>query len=367
MNNKKLTILAIVAVVTTTLAVWTSMSKQTPSADPTKPKYLIGNIEPSLIDEIQIGAGDDMVTIKRNGKQFVVKNKDNYPAKITEINDLIRTCVDIQISELYTDDADNHNILGVMEDAPSQVKFIKADGSLITGLIIGNTKEGGRGTYIRQPESDKVYLTLSSPRIRTGPLDFINHEIISTITKEEIESVTAAQVSGRYELSVNDQGQIVPDKMIEGKILKNSEVENVFTAISSLLLIDVSKDTQSLKFDKSFVCKMADEIVYTLFLLEKDDKTYLTCNAVYHGQLPATSRNFATQDELKDKEAKYLARDTALQFDSRHTGWLYEISKDSAKNLTKPLEDLFEELPPPEETKADTDTTISPGTLPPAP
>jgi hypothetical protein len=369
MNNKKIIILAIIAAVTATLAIWTSMTKQTPSADPTKPKYLIGNIEPTLINEIHIGTGKDMVTIKRSRKQFVVTNKDGYPAQISEINDLIRTCVDIQISELYTDDAGNHKALGVLKENPtSQVKFFKSDATLLTGLIIGDTKEGGLGTYIRQPDSDNVYLTLGNPRIRTGSLDYIEHEIIPTITKESIESVSVTQAGEKYTLSANDQGQIAPDKTLEGKILKDSEVEKVFTAISSLRLTDVSKDDQTLKFDKIYVCKTAGEIVYTLFLLEKDDKAYLTCSAAFNGQLPANSRNFATQDELKDKEAKYLARDNAVKFSAKHSGWVYEISNNSAKNLTKPLEDLFEDPPPPpapEEPEAD--ATESPEHLPLAP
>lgn len=350
MNNKKLTVLAIIAIITSALAIWTSTNKQSPAGDPTKPRYLIGNIEPSLINEIQIGTGSNTVTMKRSGKQFVIKNKDDYPAKTTEINDIMRTCIDIQISELYTEDATNHKALGVTEeDSTSQVKFIKADGSLLTGVIIGKTKESGRGTYIRQPENDKVYVTLGNPQIRSNAMDYVDHEITPVISKESIESVTVTQAGDRYELTVNDQGKIVPDQMQEGMTLKDAETEKVFTAISSLRFTDVSKDTQSLSFNKSFICKLTDETVYTLFLLEKDDKTYLTCNATYQGQLPKQVRNLATPEELKDKEAKYLARDNAIEFMNKHNKWIYEISPAAAQNLTKPLNDLFEKPEPPEQ------------------
>lgn len=352
MSNKNLTILALIAIITTILAVWLSMSKKTSSSDPTNPRYLIGNIEPSLINEIQIGSGDDTVTLKRSGKQFLVKNKDNYPAKVSEINDLLRTCIDVQISELYTDNASNHKALGVLEEnSISQVKFIKADGTLLTGIIIGNTKEGGLGTYIRQPESDNVYLTLNNPQIRKNALDYIDNEITSTdISKENIESVSITQAGERYSLNINEQGQVVPDQVQAGKTLKDDEANKVFTALSNLRFTDVAKDTEALAFNKSFTCRLSDDTVYTLFSAEKDGKTYITCNANYQGKLPPPSQNFATQEELKDKEAKYLARDKAVEFSRKHTGWMYEISNDSARNLTKTLNDLFKE---PEESETE--------------
>lgn len=352
MNNKKLIALAVTAIITTGLAIWLSTAKQTPSADPTKPKYLLGNIEPSLIDSIVIDTNKEAVTIKRTGKRFVVKNKDNYPAKITEINDLIGKCTDIRISELYTDDADNHKALGVSaENASSQVKFFKTDGNLLAGVIVGSQKEGGQGTYIRLAGKDEVYVTLDRVWFRNGPMDYIDQEISQAISKESIDSVIVTQSGERYTLTVDDQGKVVPDKMKEGRTLKDAEVNKVFNALSSLRFTDVAKDDNNLNFNKSYVCKLADETLYNLFLIEKDGKTYITCNALFQGQLPKNSREFATQEELKDKEAKYLAREKAVKFSNKHTGWVYEISEESAKNLTKPLEELFEEPEKTEEEK----------------
>jgi len=115
MNNIKLITLAIIAIITTGAAVYLSTAEKSPITDPTKPKFLIGNIEPSIIDTIVIGTGDEAITIKRKGNKFVVTNKDNYPAKASEINELIAKCVDIQVTEMYTDNPDNHKDLGLIE------------------------------------------------------------------------------------------------------------------------------------------------------------------------------------------------------------------------------------------------------------
>ncbi|MBW8017167.1 MAG: DUF4340 domain-containing protein [Planctomycetes bacterium] len=349
MNNKKLIVLAITALVTTALAIWLSTAGQSPTADPTKPKYLLGNINPSLIDTIVIGTGDEPLTIKRVANRFLVKNKDNYPAKVSEINDLINKCTDIKITELYTDNPDNHKALSVLpENASSQAKFLKTDGTLLTGVIVGSEKKGGQGTYIRQAGKDEVFVTLDSPTISSEALEYIDQEITSAITRESIESVKVTQSGEIYTLTLNDQGTVLPDRMQEGKILKVDEVNKVFAALSSLRFTDVKKYTTSLDFNKSYVCRLTDQTVYNVFLVEKDDKTYLTCNALYKGQVPKKSGEFSTQEELKEKEAKYLARENAVNFFNKHSGWVYEVSSNSAKNLTMPLDDLFEEPEKPE-------------------
>lgn len=351
MNNKKLTALAITALITTSLAIWLSIADKSPTGDSSKAKYLLGNIDPSLIQTIVIGAGDKEVTINRIGNQFLVKTKDNYPADISEINNLITKCTDIQITELYTADPDNHKDLGVSkENASSQVRFLKADGSLLTGVIVGSTKEGGKGTYIRQAGKNEVYVTLENPLIRTDALNYIDQQLTPAISRENIESVAVTQSGEKYTLTINDENKVVPDRIKEGMILKQNQADTVFTALSSLRFTDVSKDTENLEFDKSYVCRLTDQTVYNVFLIEKDGKTFITCNAIFKGQAPANTREFSTQEEMKEKEAKYLARENAIQFSNKHSGWVYEISSDSAKNLVKPLDELFEK-PETEESK----------------
>ena len=78
-------------------------------------------------------------------------SKDNYPAMAGEINKLIAACLDIQTTELYSDNPENHEDLGVTEeDARNVVKFYKADSSLLTGMVISKPREQGRGAYVRQ-------------------------------------------------------------------------------------------------------------------------------------------------------------------------------------------------------------------------
>ena len=179
MSNKKLIILGVVAALMVVWAVVQSHVAGRPSAKPDTPAYLIQGLDPADIDSIILGTGDNTVTLKRLNGRFVVVNKDNYPAAAGRINDLITSCLDIRTSELYTDKPANHKDLGVTEEAArSVVKFFKADSEPLVGVVIGNTREQGQGSFVRLASSNNVYVALKTPRINEQALNYIDQQLL---------------------------------------------------------------------------------------------------------------------------------------------------------------------------------------------
>lgn len=349
MSNKKLTILAIIAVAMVTWAIIISSVSKRTSQEFSKPQYLIGNIEPSLIASIAISTGDDTLTLKRQGKIFVLENKDGYPANTSEINDLINSCIDIQTSQLYTEDASNHADLGVVEDtARTAVRFLKADGTLLTGVIIGRSKTDGSGTYIRRPEEDQVYVTLGNPQINTGELGYLDQQLTSSINSDDIESVTVSSPDASYTLSLDDDGKLVADNVPVGAELDETKAEKVFTALSDLRFNDVSKDDQGLDYNNIYICNKKDLTVYSIQIANTGEQAFIKCSAIFEGTLPRKGRNVESPEELEKKEALYLANDSITKFANMTRGWTYEISKEAAENLTKQITDLLVEPEEPE-------------------
>src|SRR3972149_1646217 len=140
MSNKKLGILAIVAVVMVIWAVTQSRQAGRPKPSAGVSTYLIQGLDPDLIGRIVIGKGDKAVTLQRRGKGFEVASKENYPADIKSINDLITGCMDIKTTQLASSTPANHADLGVTEDkAPNVIRFFKfVDNNevLLTGLLV---------------------------------------------------------------------------------------------------------------------------------------------------------------------------------------------------------------------------------------
>jgi hypothetical protein len=363
MSDKKLTLLGIVAVFMVIWAVVQSRVSNRPKVGTDRPAYLIQGLDPADIDSIVLGTGEDEVTLKRQGSGFVVVNKNNYPAKASGINNLITKSLEIQTSQFVTDNAANHEDLGLTEEkANTLVKFFKPDSSLLTGVVAGKAKELGQGTYVRLASSDKVYVAPSMPWLGGTAMSYIEQELIS-VKREDIVSVTVSSANGQYTLKTTDDGKgVMLENIPAGKKFKSNDGDSVFTALTSLRCDDVMKSSGDLTFDKQFICRLKDSTVYTLKIAQKDDKTYTTCEAEFTDKTPVMIGIKAEpEEELKKKEAKLLAQENAIKFTQKHQGWVYEIAEWKAKNLIKELSDLVEdEEKPKEEDKTEDPNSVKP-------
>jgi len=360
MSDRKLIILGIGAALTVIWAVLQSRISSRPRTQPDAPAYLIQGLDTARIGSIVLGVGEKAVTLKLRGRSFVVVNSDNYPAKVSEINNLITACLDIRIGELYTDDAANHKDLEVTEeDARAVIKFLRPDSSLLTGVVVGKAKEQasagsveqGQATYVRLLPGDKVYLAPTAPWFRSRAIDYIERVLISA-KRENIESVTVRSPDGEYTLKAAEDGKgIVLENIPASRKLKSTDGETVFASLTNLGLEDVKKKSGELTFDRQFVCRLKDSTVYTLMLAQKGNKTYANCKADFTGEKPDMKTTTGSEEELKEKEAKLLAWEGAAKFSAKHQAWVYEIPDWKAKNMTKNLSDLIEDDQKPEETE----------------
>jgi hypothetical protein len=350
MSNKRLTILGIVAACMVVWAVVQSRISNRPRTTTDTPTYLIQGLNPDRIGMIVIGTGDKAVTLNRSSKGFVVTNKDNYPANTSEINNLITSCLGIQTGQFCTDDPKNHKDLGVTkEDARNVVEFWtpEPNSTLLTGVIVGKYKEQGEGSYVRMATSDKVYVASETPWIKNQAMDYIDQKLVVT-QRENIQSVTVTSPNGQYTLKAKEDGNgVVLENMPAGKKLKDTDAKSVLQALWDIRFTDVkreSADSRDLTFDRKFTCRLKDSTVYTFTIAKKDNKAYVTCQAEFTEGRPTTVGKTETEEQLKEKESKLLADDNAKQFTAKHQGWIYEIAEWKAKNLTKELADLLEDV-----------------------
>lgn len=369
MSNKNLIILSIIAVITVT---WAAVQPQAIHSKATRPQrktfeesFLIQGLDLSSVASIQIGTGGDPLTLVRRGIQFVIANKDDYPADTNKINTLLVNLADLRVSELVTDNSENHKSLQVTEDnAQNVVKFFDRDGALITGIIVGAKAvvEGAAGmpqTYVRLLSSSNVFAARQVPTVSTSALDYVNKELVS-IKADEIEKVVVAHSDSNYTLKAvkNDkEPTYILDNVPEGKQLAVNQAKSLFSAFASLTFQDVQKDTevaQTLNPAGSVICYLTNQVAYTFDVLEGDEKSYVKVKADYLDSTPIVKENrIESDEELKAKEAKLLARDTADSFTKTHRGWLYEIPEWKVKNLIKSRDDLLEDIKPTEKPTSD--------------
>jgi len=379
MSNRKLGILAVVAAGMILLAMITARTSVSGRTKTSGPAYLIQGLDPANIHSLVIGHGKDEIKIERQENQFVIVNKSGYPADPKQINDLITKALDIKTVELFTSDPKNHEDLEVTEEkARNVVKFFKADGSLLTGVIIGKSLESGQGAYVRLASGNEVYLATETPWFRTRAVEYVNQEIAS-VKREDIRVVTVTSPEGSYTLRTEKAGSdvVVMDNLPADKKLKDSDAKSVLTALQGLRFDDVNAPAQieGLAFDRKYVARLEDSTEYTLELAKKGDKTYLKVRAVYTNpdKVTINPNQQDSPEELKKKEAILLAQENAQRFALRHKDWVYEIPDWKANYLMKAQADLLEAKEKPAEVKVETPAdgsapVIAPGpaiTLPP--
>ena len=369
MSNQKLGILAVIAAVMVFLAVIMARTSVGGRGKLSGPAYLIQGLDTTSVDSIAVGQGEEQVKIHRQGSQFVVSDI-NYPADTKQINDLISKALDIKTVEFYTSDAANHEDLEVSEEMPrGAVKFFKADGSLLAGIIIGKTRDSGEGTYVREASSKDVYLTNDAPWIRTKPLEYVNQEIAS-VKREDVNTVTVTTPQGSYTLRAEKGGDVIMDGVPAGRKLKESDAKSVFAALQGLRFEDVNTPAriEGLTFDHKYMARMNDSTEYTLELAKKGDKTYLKARAAYMSpaKVAIDPSKQDSPEELKKKEAILMAQERAQRFTLRHKTWIYEIADWKTKNLLMPQADLLEDLEKPAAAGVET-PQVTPAVLPSVP
>lgn len=367
MSNKKLTILGIMAVVAATLAmVQSRISRQAASVNFGSSPLVAGlNIE--SVAAIQVaGQTGQSVKLTRQGDHFAVADKDNYPADVSKINTLISDCLDIRVTEKITSNPANHADLKVSEETAEYViTFLDADAKPIVSVILSPTDPESNTAHGRLATSDDVYAIQTPRRFAASAMDFVNADLL-TVPNPQIESVAVKTPEGSYVLSATESGtDVTLEKMPDGKQFKGADYKTVFGAFSSVRFDDVQSEQTipaDLKFEYSYTCRLKDLKVYKLELAKTEDAVYAKAAATYLDATPVTKTQgeMESDEELKKKEDKLLAIDEVKEFTAQHKGWVYKIPSSKADNLTKPLTDLIEDIPAPEPTEIEENTSAEP-------
>jgi hypothetical protein len=349
MGNKKLSFLGVLAIISVVLAVYVSQQASRTKHISTGPGYLIQGLDPAEVSKIVIGKDANTFTLIRGQNGFTVENKNNYPAGSKTINNLFSSIMDIRTVEVYTEDKANYKDLGATEqDAQAVVKFLDANSQVITGVIIGKDCPSGGTYYGRLVNDNKVYVMDNVPWPGSSPLEYIDKQLIA-VNKANIASVTVTSPAGTYTLLPEANGTEVSIKDLPaGKEERKEECDMVFSALTDLIFDDVNAAAKmpDLKFDREYACLLKDSTLFLIEIAQKDSKTFVKFNADFTDKTQVKKEEgVESQEELKKKEAKLLAKEKVRKFQDVTSGWIYQIPAVKADSMTKKLYDIIENIP----------------------
>jgi hypothetical protein len=355
MNDKKLAILGIVAVLMVGAAILQNRLERGDKTAGYGSSPLIEGLDVDAIDTIRVTSdqGSRTVTLNRAGGRFVVRDKGNYPADAPTINRLLNQCLDVRTVEKITSNPVNHADLKVTEDTAQYViDFLNSDAEPIVTLLFSPADPETNAAYGRLLSRNEVYSLQRAPWINTRPIEYVNTSLVN-VTPDKVSSVAVKIGEESYILSSPEGSDVVTlDKMPAGKQYKDTDYQSVFGALRFLRFEDVMQTAnapEGLDFNTTYNCKLYDLTVYKLSIARQDDATYVTVSADFLDRTPVekTVGEMESDEELKKKEAKLLAIDHVKEFNAAHKNWIYRIPSNQAENLTKPLSALIEDAPDP--------------------
>ncbi len=338
MNNRTLIWLAGVLVALGALAIVGQREQQ--------PQTVAGEILfPGLEDTLDdvssveiVGAGNELIaTLERADPEWVVAERDGYPADLTKTRHALLSLAETTILEATTANPALHDRLGVEDVAAESAAglLVRVVGPADSIEVVVGNAEGDYQRYVRRQGEEQSYLINRDPEIYSVVTDWLATEIIDvdadrikqvTVTRLEETLVVQKEVRGQTNFTVLD----IP----EGRELRYDSIPNVMGGVlSDLTLEDVGRVTD-----------LAQNVIETEFLtfdgllisaqsVEEDGNAWASFSAMVDPALPEES-----EQTRADAEAE------AAEINARVGGWRYRISTVKFEQLTRSMDDLLQEV-----------------------
>jgi hypothetical protein len=325
-------------------------------------QLLIQGLDVPLISQIKVHADGKQVTLQRKDDQFLVMDRENYPASTKEVNGLLMKVLEIRCHEVVSESPQSHKELGVADDGKgTKVELLGKDGkSLATVLVGSNAKTGGN--YVRLLAGNTVYATQEGLwGLAAEPASYLRTRLIET-PENDIISVTVAAAGSEYTISRDKDNKPQLQGVPPGKRVKQqSDVDEVFKALTNLDCEDVTRTSEGIVWSGTYSCQLKNHLRYDVRVGKKLDKHYVAARAVGPTEedfkkSQELSQNDSKQDIAKKTAPLLQASVTAQTFNATQDGWNFQLNEYKAKNFTRSMADLVEAIPP----------ATKPATAPPA-
>lgn len=344
---------------------------------------VIENFAPEEVAEITVSGVTNTVNLVKKNNQWVVSNRDDYPAKTSSVNDLIRTVEGLKVTRGIEAgpsfapsfgmdlDATNSNDRGIT------VTFKDSTSNEIATITIGKIIENERsssplgmnatvGRYVRNHADDSGFYAVSEmfPAVTYQPENWLDDDFISP---EKIESVSLSMAdSDQPEWTVTRESEDAEFKM------ENTETNEVLNATAASPLknlfsyarfddvvpsSEVANRTQIDGHRKATI-KTFEGFTYHITLKPElgVDNRFLMTVKVDTPELP-TERKIPEGETAKEAEERNKAFDERLaslkkkiEKSQRFENRVYQVNNNTVSPLLKKRSDLITkvEVPKPE-------------------
>lgn len=344
---------------------------------------LLPELESALdrIDEVAVAAAGDtpVATLQRREQRWVVAEKDDYPADIGRIREVLRALSEARIVEQKTSNPAYYDRLGVEpidDDSAAGVEITASAGdSEIASVIVGDTAGSGYH-YARRRDDETSYMVGRELDVPRAVAEWVDPTIVD-IRGARVQQVTIEHPDGEtlriYKNGEQDANFSV-DGVPEGRELQYPGVANVIgNALRELRLEDVeaADGTPEDAAPVRTTFRTFDGLVVTVEGVSRgDDGAWVVVAAEVAADVDAGEAGSASADEAAeqapeaaaDPETATAAGETgedpdaattnepqntdpqaeAREINERVAGWRYRIPSYQFDQMSRRLDDLLQ-------------------------
>ncbi len=337
-RRRNLAILALVAVVTSLLAVVTLMQQ----ARETAPHYREETFFPGLashagdVAHIRIAskAGEIDLALKRAG--WVIANHDDYPASFDQVHQTVVAMAALLTLQPATARADWLHYVGL--DAPPHgdgvlISLSDDHGGNLASLLVGKTQDigdpsGAIGLFVRKPDDAQSLLVRSPYEFKTDLGDWFDKTVMS-IDRARIQEVDVDPAAGAsYTVRRDTPSQ--PDFKLtdvpKGREAADGAADGIASAVTGFTFDDVKP---SKNFD------LSDAGHPTRVTTKTFDGLTITVEAIQQGA------DYWATVSADGAPGKSDAQKEAREIDSHAFGWAYKLPAFKGQQFMASVESLL--------------------------
>ena len=280
------------------------------------------------ITEVVVDNGDSTLTIVKSDNAWQVVERDNYPADVAKLRDLLLALGEAEIVESKTSNPENYQQLGVEDPNPapeSNAVGITVRGDRIERTaIIGNSAQASF-RFARESGAEQSVLINKNPTLPSGASGWMMRELVE-IPAERIASVSIVHTDGeeiRLSKATQDETTFNVDNIPSGRELSYASVANGMGGVLATLEMEEVRKTPE-QFSPNVTT------TFTLF-----DGLAVTIDSVTDGE--------SSWIDIRAEAAEDEAAAEADEINARVAGWQYQVVDYKANLLKRRFEDILKE------------------------
>ena len=285
------------------------------------------------VASVTVSRDGTTMTLIRDGDNWLVAEKGNYPANAAKISQIVRAVADLTLVEPKTQNPDLYARLEVEDPGNGKSTLVAVkdkSGGDLAQAIVGKRRydrlgAGNDGVYLRKPGEAQSWLARGTLDPSGDAASWLDRQIID-ISEKKIAKATLTQADGSklvISLSAPEAKFAVEDAPADAKFKSETATSGPATALETLDLDDVKPAGELPVPDKNVVTASFttfDGLTVDLRLMERDKADWIAISAAGSGPAEANAK----------------------KIEGKVSHWTYAIPAYKANLLKTKLADLIE-------------------------